>query len=138
MRIELYDGEHMLESACIDTPDVRLTAQKDELLCAEWNEPIWHEFHIDVSNLPRSLRVVVTVIGMKKVVGSKDAQSASPEEKILTTGVNAFAVDGLLVQGTQDVSMLNNLYDCKQGPIPHIVDPSGPLIQVCVLSFVSL
>ncbi|DAZ96267.1 TPA: hypothetical protein N0F65_008300 [Lagenidium giganteum] len=128
VRIELYDGGQLLESAQLDTTDVRLKAQRDDNLYAEWPEPKWHTFNLDVCDITRSTRVQLVVYGVKRVIGS--AVNDNELEKMLVTGVNIFEVDGNLVQGQMCVQMYNNLHSCKQGPVPHIVLPSEPIIQV--------
>lgn len=128
VRIELFDNGQLLERAQFETPDVRLKAQRNNLLYAEWEDPIWHQFNVDVCDIVRSMRIQLTLVGVKRVVGSKEVDGV--EEKILVTGVNAFEVDGVLTQGTKYFVMLNNLNSFEYGPIPHIVNPSDSLIHV--------
>lgn len=131
VRIELYDGGVLMDSGVIDTVDVRLKAQHNDLLYVEWDEPVWHKFNIDISHITRSMRVQLTVLGIRKVIGGSVAANLDlREEKMLVTGINAFDVDGALVQGQQYVHMYNNLHTCKQGPVPHVVLPNEPMIQV--------
>ncbi|RLN48490.1 hypothetical protein BBJ28_00006767 [Nothophytophthora sp. Chile5] len=130
VRIELFDGGFLLENAVIDTSDVRLKAQRNDLLYVEWDEPVWHTFNIDICNVTRTMRVQLTVLGVKKVVGGSTANMDACEEKMLVTGVNAFNVDDVLTQGQQYVHMYNNLHSCVQGPIPHVTLPNEPMIQV--------
>jgi phosphatidylinositol-4,5-bisphosphate 3-kinase len=130
VRIELYDGGQLLEGGIVDTTDVRLKAQRNELIYAEWPDSVWHKFNTDISNITRSMRIQLTVVGVKKVIGGSTNNLDTAEEKILVTGVNAFEVDGNLVQGTQYVHMYNNLHSCTQGPVPHVVVPNEPMIQV--------
>ncbi|KAF1772831.1 Ubiquitin-related domain [Phytophthora cactorum] len=128
VRVALYDGGQLLENAVIDTTDVRLKAQRNDLLFVEWSNPVWHKFHIDICDVTRTMRVELTVIGIKKVIGGP--RSNGQEEKMLVTGVNAFEVDGMLMQGPSYVRMLNNLHSCVQGPVPHVALPNEPLIHV--------
>ncbi|KAG1707471.1 hypothetical protein DVH05_026669 [Phytophthora capsici] len=128
VRVALYDGGQLLENAIVDTTDVRLKAQQNDLLFAEWNNPVWHKFSIDICDVTRTMRVELTVIGIKKVIGGP--RSNGQEEKMLVTGINAFEVDGMLVQGSSYVRMLNNLHSCVQGPVPHVAIPNEPLIHV--------
>ncbi|KAJ8524598.1 hypothetical protein ON010_g16519 [Phytophthora cinnamomi] len=130
VRIELYDGGQLLENAVIDTSDVRLKAQRNDLLYAEWEDPVWHKFNIDICNVTRTMRVQLTVLGVKKIVGSSASNMDATEEKMLVTGVNAFEVDDTLTQGQQYVHMYNNLHSCIQGPVPHVTLPNEPMIQV--------
>ncbi|GMF64903.1 unnamed protein product [Phytophthora lilii] len=130
VRIELYDGGQLLDNAVIDTSDVRLKAQRNDLLYAEWEDPVWHKFNIDICNVTRTMRVQLTVFGVKKVVGSSASNMDATEEKMLVTGVNAFEVDDTLTQGQQYVHMYNNLHSCIQGPVPHVTLPNEPMIQV--------
>lgn len=130
VRIELYDGGQLLEGGLIDTSDVRLKAQRNELIYAEWPDSVWYKFNTNISNITRSMRIQLTVIGVKKVIGASANNIDTAEERILVTGVNAFEVDGNLVQGTQYVHMYNNLHSCIQGPVPHVVIPNEPMIQV--------
>ncbi|GMF20318.1 unnamed protein product [Phytophthora fragariaefolia] len=130
VRIELYDGGQLLENAVIDTSDVRLKAQRNDLLYAEWDDPVWHKFNIDICNVTRTMRVQLTVFGVKKIVGSSASNLDASEEKMLVTGVNAFEVDDMLTQGQQYVHMYNNLHSCIQGPVPHVTLPNEPMIQV--------
>ncbi|ETI36007.1 hypothetical protein F441_17643 [Phytophthora nicotianae CJ01A1] len=130
VRIELYDGGQLLENAVIDTSDVRLKAQRNDLLYAEWDDPMWHKFNIDICNITRTMRVQLTVLGVKKVVGGSSSNMEAIEEKMLVTGVNAFEVDDTLVQGQQYVHMYNNLHSCIQGPVPHVTLPNEPMIQL--------
>ncbi|KAL3667463.1 hypothetical protein V7S43_007685 [Phytophthora oleae] len=128
VRVALYDGGQLLENAVVDTTDVRLKAQQNDLLFAEWNSPVWHKFNIDICDVTRTMRVELTVIGIKKVIGGP--RSNGQEEKMLVTGINAFEVDGMLVQGPSYVRMLNNLHSCVQGPVPHVAIPNEPLVHV--------
>jgi hypothetical protein len=128
VRIALYDGGQLLENAVVDTSDVRLKAQRNDLLFVEWSNPVWHKFNIDICELSRTMRVELTVIGIKKVIGG--SRSMGLEEKMLVTGVNVFEVDDMLTQGQSYVRMLNNLHSCIQGPVPHVALPNEPLIQV--------
>lgn len=130
VRIELYDGGQLLEGGLVDTNDVRLKAQRNDLIYAEWPDSLWYQFNTDISNITRSMRIQLTVIGVKKVIGTSSNNIDTAEEKILVTGVNAFEVDGNLVQGTQYIHMYNNLHSCIQGPIPHVVIPNEPMIQL--------
>ncbi|KAI9921537.1 hypothetical protein PsorP6_000178 [Peronosclerospora sorghi] len=130
VRIELYDGSQLLDNAVLDTTDVRLKAQRNDLLFAEWEHPIWHKFNIDICNITRTMRIQLTVFGVKKIVGNSSSTMDATEEKMLVTGVNAFEVDGTFVQGQQYVHMHNNLHSCIQGPVPHIALPNEPLIQI--------
>ncbi|GMF64905.1 unnamed protein product [Phytophthora lilii] len=128
VRIALYDGGQLLENAVVDTVDVRLKAQRNDLLFVEWSNPVWHKFNIDICDVTRTMRVELTVIGIKKVIGG--SRSNGQEEKMLVTGVNAFEVDGMLTQGPVYIRMLNNLHSCIQGPVPHVALPNEPLIHV--------
>ncbi|KUF99202.1 hypothetical protein AM588_10009449 [Phytophthora nicotianae] len=128
VRIALYDGGQLLENAVVDTTDVRLKAQRNDLLFVEWSNPVWHKFNLDICDVTRTMRVELTVIGIKKIIGGP--RSNGQEEKMLVTGINAFEVDGVLVQGSSYVRMLNNLHSCVQGPIPHVALPNEPLIHV--------
>ncbi|KAG7400989.1 Phosphatidylinositol 4,5-bisphosphate 3-kinase catalytic subunit gamma isoform [Phytophthora boehmeriae] len=130
VRIELYDGGQLLENAVIDTNDVRLKAQRNDLLYVEWDDPIWHKFNIDICNVTRTMRVQLTVFGVKKIVGGSTANMDATEEKMLVTGINAFDVDDTLTQGQLYVHMYNNLHSCIQGPVPHVTLPNEPMIQV--------
>ncbi|KAG3250888.1 Phosphatidylinositol 3-kinase 2 [Phytophthora idaei] len=130
VRIELYDGGQLLDNAVIDTSDVRLKAQRNDLLYAEWDDPVWHKFNIDICNVTRTMRVQLTVFGVKKIVGGSASNMDATEEKMLVTGVNAFEVDDVLVQGQQYVHMYNNLHSCVQGPVPHVTLPNEPMIQL--------
>ncbi|KAL7680573.1 putative pleckstrin domain, protein kinase-like domain superfamily, PH-like domain superfamily [Plasmopara halstedii] len=130
VRIELYDGGQLLDNAVIDTSDVRLKAQRNDLLYAEWEDPVWHKFNIDICNVTRTMRVQLTVLGVKKIVGGSVSNMDATEEKMLVTGVNAFEVDNTLVQGIHYVHMYNNLHACISGPVPHVTLPSEPMIQV--------
>ncbi|KAG3208852.1 hypothetical protein PC129_g20126, partial [Phytophthora cactorum] len=130
VRIELYDGGQLLDNAVIDTSDVRLKAQRNDLLYAEWDDPVWHKFNIDICNVTRTMRVQLTVLGVKKIVGGSASNMDATEEKMLVTGVNAFEVDDVLVQGQQYVHMYNNLHSCVQGPVPHVTLPNEPMIQL--------
>ncbi|KAJ0405311.1 hypothetical protein P43SY_001070 [Pythium insidiosum] len=113
VRIELFDAGELLESAQFETPDVRLVGQpRGNLLYAEWVDPLWHRFNIDVADIVRTMRIQLSVIGVKRVIGSKTQDDY--EEKILVTGINVFEVDGLLVQGPHYAAMYNNLHSCKQ------------------------
>ncbi|RLN48542.1 hypothetical protein BBJ29_003582 [Phytophthora kernoviae] len=135
VRIELYDGGQLLENAVIDTSDVRLKAQRNDLLYVEWDDPMWHKFNIDICNITRTMRVQLTVLGVKKVVGGSTASMDATEEKMLVTGVNAFDVDDTLTQGQQYVHMYSNLHSCIQGPVPHVTLPNEPMIQVELSKF---
>ncbi|KAE9348851.1 Phosphatidylinositol 3-kinase 2 [Phytophthora fragariae] len=128
VRIALYDGGQLIENSVVDTTDVRLKAQRNDLLYVEWTNPVWHKFSIDFSEMTRTMRVELTVIGIKKVIGG--SRSNGQEEKMLVTGINAFEVDGTLTQGPLYVRMLNNLYSCVQGPVPHVALPIEPLMHV--------
>ncbi|RLN65676.1 hypothetical protein BBP00_00002690 [Phytophthora kernoviae] len=97
VRIALYDGGKLLENAVVDTSDVCLKAQRNDLLFVEWNKPAWHKFNIDIREITRTMRVELTVVGIKKVIGG--SRTNGQEEKILVTGINAFDVDGFLTQG---------------------------------------
>lgn len=131
VRVELYDGGQLLENGVIDTPDVRLRAQQNDLLYVEWENPAWCKFNIDISHITRSMRVQLTVLGIRKVIGGSVAANLDlREEKMLVTGINAFDVDGALAQGSQYVHMYNNLHSCVQGPVPHVVLPNEPMIQI--------
>lgn len=130
VRIELYDGGQLLEGGIIDTSDVRLKAQRNDLLYAEWTDPVWYKFNTSISHITRSMRIQLTVLGVKKVIGSSTNNIETAEERMLVTGVNAFEVDGNLVQSMQYVHMYNNLHSCIQGPVPHVVLPNEPMIQV--------
>uniref|UniRef100_M4BWC9 phosphatidylinositol 3-kinase n=1 Tax=Hyaloperonospora arabidopsidis (strain Emoy2) TaxID=559515 RepID=M4BWC9_HYAAE len=130
VRIELYDGGQLLDNAVIDTTDVRLKAQRNNLLYAEWEDAVWHKFNIDICNITRTTRVQLTVSGVKKVVGSSTSSIDVIEERMLVTGVNVFEVDDTLTQGQQYVHMYNNLHSCIQGPVPHVALPNEPLIQI--------
>ncbi|KAG6612614.1 phosphatidylinositol 3 and 4-kinase-like protein [Phytophthora cinnamomi] len=132
VRIALYDGGQLIENSVVDTTDVRLKAQRNDLLFVEWANPVWHKFNIDISEVTRTMRVELTVIGIKKVIGGR---SNGQEEKMLVTGINAFEVDGTLTQGLLYVRMLNNLYSCVQGPVPHVALPNEPLIHVELRKF---
>uniref|UniRef100_K3X237 phosphatidylinositol 3-kinase n=1 Tax=Globisporangium ultimum (strain ATCC 200006 / CBS 805.95 / DAOM BR144) TaxID=431595 RepID=K3X237_GLOUD len=137
VRIELYDGGQLLEGGQIDTTDVRLKAQRNDLIYAEWPDSVWHKFNINVSNITRSMRIQLTVFGVKKVIGASSNNIDTTEERMLCTGINAFEVDGTLTQGTQYVHMYNNLHTCIQGPVPHVVIPSQPMIHVEFYKFAS-
>lgn len=130
VRIELYDGGQLLEGGVIDTSDVRLKAQRNDLLYAEWTDPVWYKFSTTIAEITRSMRVQLTVFGVKKVIGASMTSIDSAEERMLVTGVNAFEVDGSLVQSTQYVHMYNNLHQCVQGPVPHTVLPNEPILHV--------
>ncbi|TMW66210.1 hypothetical protein Poli38472_003975 [Pythium oligandrum] len=127
VRIELFNGGELLEGCQYETSDVRLKAQRNDLLCAEWDEPVWHHFNLDVCEIVRTMRIQVSVIGIRRIIGNKEVDGR--EETILVTGINAFDVEGLLKQGTQYVSMYNNLHSCIQGPVPHIVLPEEPILH---------
>ncbi|RLN98117.1 hypothetical protein BBJ28_00022562, partial [Nothophytophthora sp. Chile5] len=133
VRIALYDGGQLLENAVIETTDVRLKLQHNDMLYVEWDEPVWHEFNIDVCEVTRMMRVQLTVLGVRKPGGSR--ASLNGPEKILVTGINAFDVSSTLVQGQLYVRMHNNLHSCIQGPVPHVVLPNEPLIQVEFFKF---
>jgi phosphatidylinositol-4,5-bisphosphate 3-kinase len=137
IRGELYDGGSLLHGAMFETKDVHLKAQKDDLLYVEWTEQVWFNFDVNICDLPRSSRLVLTLYGVKRVIGSnqKEMVEAPSNEKILTTGINIFEVDGLLVQRTKYVQMYNNLVDCRQGPVPHIVHTDRPFIQADFSTF---
>ncbi|KAL4177346.1 hypothetical protein KRP22_002279 [Phytophthora ramorum] len=128
VRIALFDGGQLLENGVVDTIDVRLKAQRNDLLFVEWSNPVWHKFNIDICEVTRTMRVELTVIGIKKVIGG--SRSNGQEEKMLVTGINAFEVDGMLTQGPIYARMHNNLHSCVQGPIPHVVLPNESLIHV--------
>ncbi|TYZ61557.1 hypothetical protein PybrP1_010116 [[Pythium] brassicae (nom. inval.)] len=130
VRIELYDGGQLLEGGVLDTSDVRLKAQRNDLLYAEWADPVWYKFSTSIAQVTRSMRVQFTVLGVKKVIGASMNNIEASEERMLVTGVNAFEVDGNLVQSTQYVHMYNNLHQCVQGPVPHVVIPSEPILHV--------
>lgn len=130
VRIDLYDGGQLLDTGVLDTEDVRLRAQRDDLLYAEWTDPTWHTFNIDISAITRSMRIQLTVLGVKNVIGGAVLNTDMREERMLVTGINAFEVDGYLTQGMQYVQMLRNLHSCTQGPVPHFVMPTEPLITV--------
>lgn len=136
VRVELYDGGQLLENGVLDTSDVRLRAQQNDLLYVEWESPMWHKFNIDISHITRSMRVQLTVFGIRKVIGGAVVANLDfREEKMLVTGINAFDVDGTLAQGQQYVHMYNNLHSCIQGPVPHVVLPNEPMIQVEFFKF---
>ncbi|OQR87150.1 phosphatidylinositol kinase [Achlya hypogyna] len=127
--IELFDGGRLLESLG-ETTDITLKAQSNDALIAAWHEPKWYRSLLRICDLPKSARVVLTVLGTR-VPGADPAAC----DRILTTGINLFDVEGHLVQGEQYVTMLDNLYSCNQGPVPHVVDPEKPLAHLVFTSY---
>ncbi|CAK4077284.1 unnamed protein product [Aphanomyces euteiches] len=134
--IELYNGGKRLEKA-IEIADVRLKSIADGLLLATWGEQKWYRTKTSVKDMPRSARLVLTLYGVRigqggSISGQNDG---SDRERILTTGVNVFDVEGLLVQGDQYIQMLNNMHHCHYGAVPHVLDPQKPLIYMSFASY---
>ncbi|CAK4833634.1 unnamed protein product, partial [Aphanomyces euteiches] len=122
--VELYDGGKLLE-APIEIPEVPMKDQMDNELMTVWTEPYWFQTKTRLHEIPRSARLVFTLFGVKKSQGN----DSSIHERILTTGINVFDVDGLVPQGEQYIQMLNNLHYCHHGSVPHIVETHKPLIH---------
>ncbi|KDO31794.1 hypothetical protein SPRG_03714 [Saprolegnia parasitica CBS 223.65] len=127
--VEIFNGGLLLETLG-ETPDTTLKAQANDGLIAMWVEPKWFRSSLRISQLPKSTRVVVTLYGIR----APGADVAS-YDRILTTGINLFDVDGLFLQGDQYVGMLENLFTCSSGPLPHVVDLDRPLIQMTLTSY---
>ncbi|KAF0701276.1 Aste57867_8205 [Aphanomyces stellatus] len=131
VRAQMFDGGEPLEDWA-ETVDTKLQpmAKTDQptLHTAVWDQPTWFRSKMKVRDIPRSARLVVTMFGAKK----DSAGRVSPDERecIGTTAVNLFDVDGLLVQGDTYVQLLSNVYKCVTGPVPHIVDPAKPYLQM--------
>ncbi|OQR85348.1 phosphatidylinositol kinase, partial [Thraustotheca clavata] len=107
--IELYNGGKLLEPA-LETVDVRMKGQMDDCLIAIWSEPRMFRTKLKLCEIPKTARLVFTLYGVRKGVGGVVADNADGErERILTTGLNVFDVEGLIAQGEQYVQMLDNL-----------------------------
>ncbi|CAK4644927.1 hypothetical protein AeMF1_007083 [Aphanomyces euteiches] len=123
VRIELYDGGQLLEFVG-ETPEVTLQAVPgSDCLVAVWSEPEWIQSTLFLAEAPRSTRIVFTLVGPRQ------------EGYLLTAGLNAFDVDGLLAQGQQYIQMWDNLHHTKHGPVPHVVVPDEPLVHIDLHSF---
>nr|CCA14529.1 phosphatidylinositol kinase putative [Albugo laibachii Nc14] len=137
VRAGLYDGGKLLHNSVVESDEVTLRVQKDNLMWAEWSEPIWLHFGIKISDIPRTVRIMLTVLGIKDAtrMGNLATSSSSDDcaeeiERILVTGVNVFEIDDLLLQGPRYLAMYSNLYNCNVGPVPHIVMPEDPVLQI--------
>ncbi|OQR92662.1 phosphatidylinositol kinase, partial [Thraustotheca clavata] len=129
IKMEIYNGGKLIDNLG-ETPDVGLKAQSNDMLNALWQDPHWYTSHITLSEVPRSARIVITLFGVRGVKSDPNTY-----ERILTTGINVFDVEGILVQGEQYIQMIDNLYDCTHGPVPHVVDPDMPLLHMLTSSF---
>ncbi|RHZ15675.1 hypothetical protein DYB26_002059 [Aphanomyces astaci] len=133
--VELYNGGKLIEEP-IETTDVRLKAQMDDGLIALWTEPKWYRTKTRLNEIPRSARLVFTLYGVRKShSGSSSSSTGDDRERILTTGINVFDVQGLIAQGEQYVQMIDNLHRCHYGSVPHIVDTHKPLIHISLSSY---
>ncbi|CAK4644939.1 hypothetical protein LEN26_006542 [Aphanomyces euteiches] len=134
--VELYNGGKLLEPP-IETTDVRMKAQMDDGLIALWTEPRWYRTKTRLNEIPRSARLVFTLYGVRKNQGGSVSNNSdgSDRERIHTTGINVFDVEGLIAQGEQYVQMIDNLHHCHYGSVPHIVDTHKPLIHVSLSSY---
>ncbi|KAF0701280.1 Aste57867_8209 [Aphanomyces stellatus] len=130
--VELYNGGKLLEKA-IETLDVRMTSRgPDHGYLAFWTEPKWYRTKTRINELPRSARLVFSLYGVRKGIGGlvSNNSDGSDRERILSTGINVFDVEGVLVQGDQYVQLLDNLHHCHYGAVPHVVDSDKPLLHM--------
>ncbi|RHY30052.1 hypothetical protein DYB32_004657 [Aphanomyces invadans] len=134
--VELYNGGKLIEEP-IETTDIRMKAQMDDGLIALWSEPKWYRTKTRLNEIPRSARLVFTLYGVRKNQGGAVSNNTdgSDRERILTTGINVFDVEGLISQGEQYVQMIDNLHHCHYGSVPHIVDKDKPLIHISLSSY---
>ncbi|KDO31800.1 hypothetical protein SPRG_03720 [Saprolegnia parasitica CBS 223.65] len=134
--IELYNGGKLLENV-VETTDVRMKAQMDDGLIAVWTEPKWYKTKLRLYEIPRTARLVFTLYGVRKGLGGvvSNNSDGNDRERILTTGLNVFDVEGLIAQGDQYMQMLDNLHTSHHGPVPHVIDPAKPIIHVSLSSF---
>ncbi|OWZ09023.1 Phosphatidylinositol 3 and 4-kinase [Phytophthora megakarya] len=117
----LYKLHITMEVNCL--PILRSTSSDtDKKLCfARWDFPKLHRFNVDICEMTRTTRVVLSVIGICRTIRK------TWERKLLETGINVLRVDGLLVQGPLYVRMLHSW---AQGPVPHCAASSDPIICV--------
>ncbi|CCI42710.1 unnamed protein product [Albugo candida] len=137
IRAGLYDGGKLLHNSFVETEEVTLKIQNENLLRAEWPEPMWLNFGLNISDIPRTARILLTVLGVKDAnrmcsmaTSSSTEDCAEEIERILVTGVNIFEIDDVLLQGTRYLAMCSNLYTCNIGPVPHTVTPDDPVLQI--------
>ncbi|KDO31793.1 hypothetical protein SPRG_03713 [Saprolegnia parasitica CBS 223.65] len=140
--IELYNAGSRLELVG-ETSDIRLKGLPPrgnppvKSLIGLWLEPRWFRTKMKICEIPRTARLVLTVYGVSVGAGRPSASNNNnvERERILTTGINIFDVDGLIVQGEQYVQLLENLYQCHRGPVPHVVDPDMPLLHMSLAQY---
>ncbi|OQR86606.1 phosphatidylinositol kinase [Thraustotheca clavata] len=142
IRVELYDGGQRLEDP-IETIDTKLKTQTLQPNCswtvneyiALWNEPVWYRTKMKIRDIPRTARLVLTLWGVKKEATGKPSSNADDRERICSTAVNIFDVDGLLLQGDVYNQLLSNVHTLRVGPVQHTVDMAKPYIHVAFNQF---
>ncbi|OQR87151.1 phosphatidylinositol kinase [Achlya hypogyna] len=135
--IELYNGGKLLEPV-VETMDVRMKAQaSDDGLIAVWSEPKWYRTKLKLHEIPRTARLVFTLYGVRKGIGGvvSNNSDGADRERILTTGLNVFDVEGIIAQGEKYMQMLDNLHHSHHGPVPHVIDPAKPIIHVSLSTY---
>ncbi|KAF0701277.1 Aste57867_8206 [Aphanomyces stellatus] len=134
--VELYNGGKLIEEP-IETTDVKMKAQMDDGLIALWTEPRWYRTKTRLNEIPRSARLVFTFYGVRINQGGSVSNNSdgSDRERILTTGLNVFDVEGFISQGDQYIQMIDNLHHCHYGSVPHIVDTHRSLIHISLSSY---
>ncbi|CAK4610508.1 unnamed protein product [Aphanomyces euteiches] len=127
VRAQLFDGGEPLEDWC-ETVDTKLQLIEGAGYTAVWDQPTWMRSKMKIRDVPHSARLVVTIFSVKK--NSSGRVSSDDRQCLATTAVNIFDVDGLLIQGDTYIQLLSNIYNCKNGPVPHVIDPAKPYMQM--------
>ncbi|KDO31801.1 hypothetical protein SPRG_03721 [Saprolegnia parasitica CBS 223.65] len=145
-RVELFDGGQRLEDA-IESIDTKLQLQTASTpassgvawtvndYVARWHEPKWYRTKMKIKDLPRTARLVLTLYGVKKDANGKPSANVDERERICSTAINVFDVDGLLVQGDVYNQLLSSVYTLRVGPVPHIIDTTKPYLHVTMAQF---
>ncbi|EQC35065.1 hypothetical protein, variant [Saprolegnia diclina VS20] len=145
VRVELYDGGQRLEDP-IESVDTKLQLQTATASAssvgwnvhdyvARWDEPKWYRTKMKIKDLPRTARLVLTLWGAKKDASGKVSANVDERERICSTAINVFDVDGLLVQGDTYNQLLSSVYTLRVGPVPHIIDTTKPYLHLTMAQF---
>ncbi|OQR87155.1 phosphatidylinositol kinase [Achlya hypogyna] len=142
VRVELFDGGQRLEDP-VEVADTKLRVQTADKSArwtaneyvATWEDAKWYRTKMKIRDLPRTARLVLTLYGVKLDAGGKPSVSWDDRERICSTAINIFDVDGLLVQGDVFNQLLSNVHALRVGPVPHTIDAAKPYLHVTMASF---